>query len=60
LGSNVRVVGISGMDGIRKTTVGRALYERISHQYDFHYFIDDVSKLYRDSRALGIQKQLLS
>ncbi|QCD87319.1 hypothetical protein DEO72_LG3g1853 [Vigna unguiculata] len=29
------------MDGIRKTTVGRALYERISHQYDFHYFIDD-------------------
>ncbi|KAL2327875.1 hypothetical protein Fmac_021302 [Flemingia macrophylla] len=56
----VRVVGICGMSGIGKTTLGRALYERISHQYDFRCYIEDVSKTYRDSSALGVQKQLLS
>ncbi|RDX88609.1 TMV resistance protein N, partial [Mucuna pruriens] len=56
---DVRVVGISGMGGIGKTTLVRALYERISHQYDLHCFIDDVSKIYRDSSTLGVQKKLL-
>jgi len=58
--NDVRVVGISGMAGIGKTTLARALYERICHQYDFRCFIDDVSKLYRDSSSLGLQKQLIS
>ncbi|WVZ04464.1 hypothetical protein V8G54_025270 [Vigna mungo] len=48
------------MGGIGKTTLARALYERIYHQYDFHCFIDDVSKIYRDSSSLGVQKQLIS
>ena len=58
--NDVRVVGISGMGGIGKTTLAWALYERIYHQYDFHCFIDDVSKIYRDSSSLGVQKQLIS
>ncbi|QCD86510.1 hypothetical protein DEO72_LG3g1033 [Vigna unguiculata] len=58
--TDVRVVGISGMGGIGKTTLGRALYERICHQYDYHCFIDDVSKIYQDSSSLGLQKQLIS
>ena len=48
------------MGGIGKTTLGRALYERISHQYDICCFIDDVSKIYRDSSTLGVEKELLS
>jgi len=42
-----------------KTTLARALYERIRHQFEFDCFIDDVSKLYRDSSSLGVQKQLI-
>ncbi|CAJ1978709.1 unnamed protein product [Sphenostylis stenocarpa] len=48
------------MGGIGKTTLARALYERFSHQYDFHGFIDEVSKIYQDSSSFGLQKQLLS
>ncbi|KAG2376900.1 TMV resistance protein [Vigna angularis] len=58
--NDVRVVGISGMGGIGKTSLAWTLYERICHQYDFHCFIDDVSKIYRDSSSLGLQKQLIS
>ncbi|KAL3016967.1 hypothetical protein AAZX31_06G246300 [Glycine max] len=58
--SDVRVVGISGMGGIGKTTLARALYEKIADQYDFHCFVDDVNNIYRHSSSLGVQKQLLS
>ncbi|ESW06515.1 hypothetical protein PHAVU_010G054400 [Phaseolus vulgaris] len=58
--NDVRVIGISGRDGIGKTTLARALYERISHQYDFRCFIDDMSNIYGDTGSLGVQKQLIS
>lgn len=50
------------MCGIGNTTLDRALYERISHHYDFCCFIDDVRKIYQDSSASCIRctKQLLS
>ncbi|XP_022636911.1 TMV resistance protein N-like [Vigna radiata var. radiata] len=60
LRNDVRVVGISGMGGIGKTTLVRALYERICHQYNYRCFIDDVSKIFLDSHLLGLQKQLIS
>ncbi|KAG5149720.1 hypothetical protein JHK82_016601 [Glycine max] len=58
--NDVRVVGITGMGGIGKSTLGRALYERISHQFNSSCYIYDVSKLYRLEDTLGVQKQLLS
>ncbi|XP_040872126.1 disease resistance protein RUN1 [Glycine max] len=58
--NDVRVVGITGMGGIGKSTLGRALYERISHQFNSLCYIDDVSKLYQGYGTLGVQKQLLS
>lgn len=42
--NDVQVVGISGLGEIEKTTLGRALYERISHKYALCCFIDDVNK----------------
>ncbi|RDX86046.1 TMV resistance protein N, partial [Mucuna pruriens] len=58
--NEVRVVGISGMSGIGKSTVARALYEKISYRYDYTCFIDDVSQIYRHSGKYGVQRQLLS
>ncbi|RDX66495.1 TMV resistance protein N, partial [Mucuna pruriens] len=58
--NEVRVVGISGMSGIGKSTVARALYEKIANLYDYTCFIDNVSKIHRHSGQLGVQRRLLS
>ncbi|XP_045826119.1 disease resistance protein RUN1-like [Trifolium pratense] len=56
---DVRVVGICGMSGIGKTTLGKALYGRISNQFEACCYIDDVSKTYGGDGPVGVQKQLL-
>jgi len=58
--NDVRVVEISGVGDIGKTTLAGILYERINHKYNFPYFINDVNKIYRDSKSLGVLNELIS
>ncbi|XP_057452669.1 disease resistance protein RUN1-like, partial [Lotus japonicus] len=62
--ADVKVVGISGMGGIGKSTLAASLYCRISNQFDASCFIDDISKLFGDHGQIDgpieAQKQILS
>ncbi|MED6170780.1 hypothetical protein PIB30_034356 [Stylosanthes scabra] len=54
-----RVLGICGMDGIGKTTYASLLYDTIFDLFDVCCFIENVSQIYRDSDAIGVQRRIL-
>ncbi|XP_058777523.1 disease resistance protein RUN1-like [Vicia villosa] len=56
---DVRVVGIYGMGGIGKTTLAKAVHNKISHQFDVCCFIDDLSKSYKQDGLISAQKETL-
>ncbi|KAM5549892.1 TMV resistance protein N [Rosa sericea] len=57
---DVRFIGIWGMGGIGKTTMVRAVYERISREFEFSFLVTDVRNSVEKSGLLNLQKQLLS
>ncbi|XP_028806100.1 TMV resistance protein N [Neltuma alba] len=57
----VQFVGIWGMGGLGKTTLARAIYERIKKNYEFHFFLHNVrEKSAQDGGLIELQKELLS
>ncbi|XP_040364254.1 TMV resistance protein N isoform X2 [Rosa chinensis] len=56
---DVRFIGIWGMGGIGKTTMVRAVYERISCEFEFSFLVTDVRNSVEKSGLLNLQKQLL-
>lgn len=58
--SDVRLLGIWGMGGIGKTSLARALYERICDQFDICCFLGDVRDVSEKKGIVHLQRKFLS
>ena len=59
--NNVRMVGIHGLGGIGKTTIAKAVYNRIPKHFDRRYFLESVrEKSGTNDGIIKLQEKLLS
>ncbi|XP_050237840.1 disease resistance protein RUN1-like isoform X2 [Mercurialis annua] len=58
--NDVLFIGISGMGGIGKTTIARAVYEELSSQFEGSSFLANVREVTEKRGLVPLQQQLLS
>lgn len=57
---DVLLLGIWGMGGIGKTTIAKALYNRIGCNFEGSSFLPNIRKAWQTDRHASLQEQLLS
>ncbi|XP_031383960.1 TMV resistance protein N-like [Punica granatum] len=57
--NDVRMVGISGISGVGKTTIAKALYNLIADQYEGSSFLENVSETSKQHGLMKLQEALL-
>ncbi|KAL3745710.1 hypothetical protein ACJRO7_014776 [Eucalyptus globulus] len=58
--SDVRMIVISGIPGIGKTTLAKSLYNDICHLFDRHSFLGDIGDTTDKKALVALQNQLVS
>lgn len=58
--NDVRVVGIWGIGGVGKTTVAKAVYDRIFNHFEGNCFLTNVREMSKQNRVVELQETLLS
>ncbi|KAG5574236.1 hypothetical protein H5410_054370 [Solanum commersonii] len=58
--NNVRTVGIWGIGGVGKTTIAKAIFDTLSHQFQATCFLADVKENARKNQLHSLQNTLLS